>query len=95
MNAPKLPSFMKINRNKRFDFTPRYYDPQAERIEALKRKYQTEAADRGAVFEKERMRVELRSKWEQSRSKHATGSPLRLVVIAGLLFGLAYLLIFR
>ena len=94
MNAPKLPSFMKINRNKRFDFTPRYYDPKAERIEALKRKYQPDA-DGGGVFEKERMRVELRSKWEQSRSKHATGSPIRLVIIAGLLFGLAYLLIFR
>lgn len=97
MNAPKLPSFMKLNRNKQFEFTPRYYDPKAERLEAIKRKYARdgEEAKRGDGYEAERLRVELRSKWAESRSKHASSSPLRLVIIAAILFGLAYLILFK
>ena len=29
----KIPSIMKINKHKRFNYTPRYYDPVKERIE--------------------------------------------------------------
>lgn len=37
MQAPKLPSFIKTENNKRFFFKPRYYDEKKERIKQLKK----------------------------------------------------------
>ncbi|PCH69905.1 MAG: hypothetical protein COC01_00275 [Bacteroidetes bacterium] len=45
MFKPKLPSFIKIPKNKSFEFTPRYYDQKKEqyeeKVERIKRELET------------------------------------------------------
>ena len=90
MSAPKLPSFIKINRHKRFEFTPRYYDADKERIEAVKRRYK----DSGQV-NTEDMRVHLRERWRETRRKNSDSkSSIRLILIAAILFFVAYYILF-
>ena len=36
MQVPRLPSIFKINRNKRFNFSTRYYDEKKERLDKTK-----------------------------------------------------------
>jgi hypothetical protein len=90
MSSPKLPSFIKINRHKRFEFTPRYYDADKERIEAVKRRY----SETGQV-NTEDMRVHLRERWQQTRRKNSDSkSSIRLILIAAILFFVAYYILF-
>jgi len=90
MEAPRLPSFMKINRIRRFDFKPRYYDERKERLDHLKKKYNDEG-------EKEvEFRDRLQESWSNRHKPQASGYPFgRLVLIMAFLFFLAYLLLFR
>ncbi len=87
MQAPKLPSFIKINKNKKFEMFPRYYDERKERLEKLKEKYkQSEKED---VLTKDN----LKKRWIRNRKltdKASSYSTIRLVVIMMILFAVAY-----
>lgn len=90
MSTPKLPSFIKLNRHKRFEFTPRYYDADKERIEAVKRRYQ-----QSGEVSSDDMRVHIRERWQQTRRKNSDGkSSIRLILIAAILFFAAYYILF-
>ncbi len=90
MEAPRLPSFMKINRIRRFNFQPRYYDERKERLEQLKKKYH------GKEKDQIEFRDRLQESWSSRRKPQASGYPFRrLVLIMAFLFFLAYLFLFR
>lgn len=92
MGAPKIPSIFKQNQARGFEFKPRYYDEQKERLEELKRRYNEEPTYKG-----ERRNIEFKgsmnSEWREMRKKSSTGSNVRLVAIIILLFLITYLII--
>ncbi len=92
MEAPKLPSFIKQNKHKSFEFKPRYYDERKERIEELRKKYgKSEAKDPKA--EKERFRENLSSRWQDTRQTKVNSSNRTLLLIIVALLALTYYLI--
>ncbi|MEN8137447.1 MAG: hypothetical protein ABFR62_03365 [Bacteroidota bacterium] len=76
----KLPSFIKLNSYKRFDFQPRYYDERKERLERIKAKYKGENSPEAT---KERIRGSFK---KSSKRKTGSSNIRLLLIIAGLLF---------
>lgn len=89
MEAPKLPSFIKQNRNKRFEYRPWFYDERKERLSKMK----SEKID-AKSNEDERI-VNLREHWSRNRRHGNKQSFVRLILITAFLFLLAYLLLFK
>lgn len=91
MEAPKLPSFIRQNKHKTFEFKPRYYNERKERIEELRKKY-------GKADPKERkggehLRGELSDRWRENRQTKVNSSNRTLLLIVVALLALTYLLI--
>ena len=91
MEAPKLPSFIKLNRNRSFAFKPRYYSERKERLEEVKRKYEREkevsAANEG------RLREDLATKWKDARQTKVNSSNRVLMLIIITLLTITYYII--
>lgn len=92
MEAPKLPSIFKQNQPRAFGYRPRYYDARKERLEEMKKKYSSTEADEQAEG-REALRVKLREEWRGHRAKASSASNVRLIVILGFLFLIAYYLL--
>lgn len=91
MEAPKLPSFIRQNKHKSFEFKPRYYDENKERIDELRKKYhktESTANSQGS----ESLRAAMQEKWSSNRAAKVQSSNRRLLLIIGGLFALAYYL---
>ena len=87
-------SFIKIPRHKRFEFTPRHFDEEKERLEKRKKEI---AQDLGLSGDDERSRREINfraklkgNRVETYRSSAALLSNIRLVVILGILLVICY-----
>jgi len=83
-----MSSFFKLNRNKRFSYTPRYYDERKERLENMKKKHGNEKSS-----------VELRMRGSFRRPKQNqipglfSGATLRTFIILGILILAVYYLL--
>ncbi len=89
----KLPSFIKLHRNKRFDYQPLYYDAEKEELDqrVARIKKQIEAEKKGEL-NSELLRERLRSDWQRgSRQSIVSKSNYRIALIAGFLFMVVYL----
>lgn len=89
----KLPSFIKLPRNKTFDFQPRYYDAEKEELEERKARIlrQLEAEKKGEL-NSELLRERLRADWQRGDRQIAISkSNIRIAMIAGFLFIVVYL----
>ncbi len=83
MEAPKLPSFIKQNRHKSFDFKPRYYSERKERLEEIKRKYEKELSPEAKNAS---LRQNLNSTWQDARqTKVNSSNRMLLFIILGLI----------
>lgn len=91
MQAPKLPSFIRQNKHKTFEFKPRYYNESKERIEELRKKYHKTD---GAANQQggDSMRAAIHEKWNGNRAAKVQSSNRRLFVLITGLFALAYYL---
>ena len=67
MQAPRLPSMFKSQKNKEFTFSTRYYDERKERIENLKKGKKTKIKFKSNGY---------------SRTNHGRSKRLLLVIIA-------------
>lgn len=92
MEAPKLPSLFKQNSAKPFGFKPRYYDARKERLEDMRRKYQEDKASGNGLSSnmKGEFRARMHQEWSSHRSKSNFNANLRLILILGLLFAIAW-----
>lgn len=91
MQAPKLPSFIKQNKHKSFEFKPRYYDERKERIQELRKKYgQTESAKPNSG---EHLRGKLSGHWQESRGAKVQRSNRTLILIIAILLFVTYYII--
>jgi hypothetical protein len=77
---------MKVNKAKRFDYTPRYYDERKERIEKIKKAHANKGNE-DSIERQSRMRDEIQTNWSvnSSYSKQSKAANIRLIVILILL----------
>ena len=95
MRAPKLPSILKHNyKFKHFEFKPRYYDEEKERLERRKRSIQSEvdreqrAKDDPSLERHARMRINMEDTWRNRRSRETRNSNIRVAIIVAILVGI-------
>ncbi len=88
-------SFFKTPRHQKFNYIPRYYDPQKERLEEILAQARGEGKD-----ETELAKSRISSSFQRrtgshrsSRSGFVTRSNILLLAIIVILFGLTYLLL--
>ena len=81
-------TFFKQNKNKRYNYTPRYYDERKERLDNLKKKHGLiEDDSEGKRFH----RTNFRDEWKQnSKIQSNRNSRIRLLVILAFLLTAAY-----
>lgn len=89
--------FMKVNRNKRFDYTPRYYDERKERLNKLINTYKQSEDEMDTSSAKYRAKIKQRieQNWElnSATSTQSRAANIRLILILGaLLLGAYYVL---
>lgn len=74
--------FMKVNTNKRFDYTPRYYDARKERIRMMQRFY-SENENVSITDQQAHLRDKMQSAWqyEKSYTKQSRSANIRLIII--------------
>jgi len=85
-----LPSFIKTNKHRRFEYQYRHYDPDKERHEELRKKYSGEEKD----FSESRVRADLRSQWERNKRTQRSALPTtRLIIIIAFLSLISYLIL--
>ena len=97
MKAPRLPSILRHNyRFKRFDFKPRYYNEENERLERRKRSIESEV-DREKMRKNDsslerhaRMRIGMEDTWRNRRSRETKKSNIRIVIIIAILVAVLY-----
>ena len=86
--------FMKVNRHKRFDYTPRYYDERKERIKKMQKAYSEE--DNLTITEQEaRLRDKMHSAWqfEKSYTQQSKAANIRLIIILVVLLLATYFIL--
>lgn len=74
--------FMKVNTNKRFDYTPRYYDARKERIKMMQKAYSKE--ENSTLTEQQaHLRDKMHSAWqfEKSYTQQSKAANIRLIII--------------
>ena len=91
-----LPSFIKLPGHKRFEYTPRYWDPEKEEFEERVRQIKQEI---GIDVPRDPNRTTIkrgsfRQVRQQTKVRASRNSNLRLVIILAVLFVLAYLIFF-
>ena len=91
-----IPRFIKLPSHKRFEYSPRYWDPEKEEFEQRIRQSQLEA---GMDVPRDPNRTTIkrgsfRQVRQQAKIKASRSSNLRLVVILAVLLIIAYLIFF-
>ncbi len=84
---------MRQNKHKTFEFTPRYYDENKERLDNLRRKYQKQEDGNSNPRRTEMLRGDLRQSWQNNRPSKVKSSNRTLLLIIVALLALTYLLI--
>ncbi|MGB5819347.1 MAG: hypothetical protein WBG90_07660 [Saonia sp.] len=84
----RLPTLFKQNRNKSYNYTPRYYDERKERIENLRKE---KAAKSNTEYFQGSRRKSFREDWKAVKSMdRSRNSQLRFVIILIFLLIFAY-----
>ncbi|RPI44666.1 MAG: hypothetical protein EHM46_02590 [Bacteroidetes bacterium] len=92
-----LPGFFKLQKPKRFNYSPLYWDPEKEeREERIRRISQEMGIDLPSNPGRTTItRGSFRQASKKTRVRATRSSNIRLLVILAILFLLAYLLLFR
>ena len=90
-----LPSFFKINKNRRFNFIPRYYDPQKENLEKrIKSIEQEMGVKEGEAYRPSIRKGQMTNYFNRKKGKAQKQSNIRLIIILLVLFLVSYFLFF-
>lgn len=85
--------FIKVNRNKKFDYAPRYYDERKEKLRAMADRYEKKE---GEVTDDEAFRNQVKTRMQNSFSiqdeykNKSRASNIRLLIILGALVLICY-----
>ncbi len=83
-----MSSFFKLNKNKKFSYTPRYYDERKERLDNLKKQYGDEE-----TTAEQRIRGKIRRPRKQTMPGIFSGASMRTFLILGILVLIVYYLL--
>jgi len=90
-----LPSFFKINKNRQFNFIPRYYDPRKENLEERIRIIEQEmGAKEGEDYRPAIRKGQMTDYFNKRRRRAQKQSNIRLIIIVLVLFFISYFLFF-
>ena len=90
-----LPSFFKINKNKKFNFIPRYYDPRKEDLEERIRSVEREmGVKEGEAYRPTIRKGQMTNYFNRKKRKAQKQSNIRLIIILLALFLISYFLFF-
>ena len=99
----KFQFLTRVNKYKRFQFTPRFYDERKERLDAMVKQYTESAEDEenDAPLDeldyrrKEALRSQMQQSWSRSQSRAAgqKRSNIRVVLIILALLALSYFIL--
>lgn len=83
--------------NRRFDYTPMYYDERKERLENKKRQF--EKINNGELNDDERRQMfkeSMRNEWSRTeiRQSHTRSANLRTILLIGLILALGYFIFY-
>lgn len=86
--------FMKVNKTKQFDYTPRYYDARKERIRNMQKAYD-EDSESTPTEQQARLREKMQSAWniESSYTKQSRSANIRLIIILAALLVATYFIL--
>ncbi|HTO38768.1 MAG TPA: hypothetical protein VL021_10115 [Brumimicrobium sp.] len=86
--------FMKVNKHKRFEFTPRYYDERKDRIQKIRDSY-SDAEGKTPTEQEAQMRERMQSAWnsEKSYSNQARIANVRVILILVALLFATYMIL--
>ncbi|RFC54763.1 hypothetical protein DXU93_07190 [Brumimicrobium aurantiacum] len=86
--------FMKVNKTKQFDYTPRYYDARKERIQNMRKAYDAEA-NATPTEQQLRLREKMQNAWsiESSYTKQSRSANIRLIIILAILLLATYFIL--
>ena len=97
MNFKKFPSVIRHNyRFKRFEYNPRYYDEEKEKLEKRKRmihaevEHEEKMKDDAYVERHARMRIKMEDTWRNRRSTETRKSNIRIVIIIAILVAVLF-----
>ncbi|MCR9155391.1 MAG: hypothetical protein NXI09_14910 [Bacteroidetes bacterium] len=93
MEAPKLPSFIRQNKHKSFEFKPRYYDESKERIAKLRRQYHGDSEGAEGKGRSDFQRGDLSQAWRDNRQTKVKSSNRMLLIIILALLAITYFII--
>jgi hypothetical protein len=98
MKPPRIPSIFKLseyNRHKKFNYTPRTFDEQKERLEKRKQEIEKEIAREkrlGSKYESH-LRERITDSWSRKETRRQSrNSGIRLLLILAALILLLYLI---
>jgi len=83
-----MSSFFKLNKNKKFNYTPRYYDERKERLENMKKQYSDEE-----TTAEQRIRGKFKRPKKQTMPGLFSGASIRTFFILGILVLVVYYLL--
>ena len=83
-----MPSFFKLRKNKKFEYTPRYYDERKERLENMKKQHGNEK-----TTAEQRMRGKFKRPTRTTMPGIFSGATLRTFIILGILVMAVYYLL--
>lgn len=96
----KFQFLTRVNKYKRFQFTPRFYDERKERLDALVKQHNESGKNDASVDEldyrrKEALRSQMQQSWSRSQSRAAgqKRSNIRVVLIILALLALGYFIL--
>ena len=88
--------FIKVNRHKKYNYSPRYYDERKERLERLIEKYEEkEDVDKQSAEYRARMKQRIEQSWEMNSASasSARSANVRLIIILAALLLLTYFIL--
>ena len=92
MDAPKIPSFIKTKyRFKRFNFQPRYYNVEKERLDLRKKRIENEmkgsneSLNDDSIERHARMKLSMEDSWRSKRGSENRKSNFRIAIIVAIL----------
>ena len=90
-----LPSFFKINKNRKYNFIPRYYDPRKEDLEERIRSIEREmGVKEGEAYRPTIRKGQMSNYFNWKKRKTQKQSNIRLIIILVVLFFISYFLFF-
>ncbi|MDX1652498.1 MAG: hypothetical protein R3277_08405 [Brumimicrobium sp.] len=89
--------FMKVNRHKRYDYTPRFYDERKERLNALIKNYEEkeDEFEPGSAEYRARLKERMERTWslQSTQSGQSRAANIRLIVILAALLIATYFIL--